>query len=119
MVEAAITYTDSGSQTVVEWPEETGERYFVYGKGRLQKILYRPNLAVQAAEAVSGLVLNERQMYVWERGNWASSYTIDTSRLPAAISSRRRESTSSTPPTLRRVVTPLNSSGWTYLAHIL
>ena len=85
MVEAAITYTDSGSQTVVEWPEETGERYFVYGKGRLQKILYRPNLAVQAAEAVSGLVLNERQMYVWERGNWASSYTIDTSRLPAAI----------------------------------
>ncbi|MDO4621345.1 MAG: hypothetical protein Q4B22_00135 [Eubacteriales bacterium] len=82
---ASIMYTDSGSETILEWPDNTQNMYYVYGGGKLLGIYRHENLAIQAADAASGVVLNSRQQYTWERGNWKSAYTIDSALLPEGV----------------------------------
>ncbi|MGI6055827.1 MAG: hypothetical protein ACOYBD_02400 [Bilifractor sp.] len=83
---AEILYTKAGSETILEWPESDQNRYSVYGFGTLQGIYSSVNRAIIAADAVSGLVLDSAQRYVWVRGDWPSSYTIDTAALPKGFS---------------------------------
>lgn len=79
---AKILYTKAGSETILEWPESDQKRYSVYGFGGLQGIYRSARQAIVAADAVSGFVLDGAQRYLWVRGDWPSSYTIDTASLP-------------------------------------
>ena len=47
--------------------------YFVYAKGELYALYTQLNRAIQAADNSVGIVLNDRQQYVWERGNTAAT----------------------------------------------
>lgn len=54
-----------------------GTRFYVYGMGEFAGMYDHAGDAVQAAEAVSGVVVSSDQIYVWERGNRDLSYSID------------------------------------------
>lgn len=66
-------------------PEEN--RYIVYAKGRLFGIYQRPNEAVCAADEQTGIVLDGRQRYVWERGNKPDFIQLTQEKIPEAMRS--------------------------------
>ncbi len=72
-------------ELTMEIPENTGEQYYVYGKGRLLDIFTSLNEAIHLADAEVGSVLNEKQQYVWERGSWGSAAMLDEEQLPEII----------------------------------
>ena len=74
--------TSAMPETVIELPENGQEQYYVYGKGRLLGIYAEPGEAVNLADEQVGTVLNSRQQYVWERGNWGTGHIIEASELP-------------------------------------
>lgn len=74
--------TSDMPETVIELPENGQEQYYVYGKGRLLGIYAEPGEAVNLADEQVGTVLNSRQQYVWERGNWGTGHIIEASELP-------------------------------------
>ncbi len=45
------------------------EQFYVYGLGTLQGIYKKAGEAVQKAEQVAGVVVSERQSYIWQKGN--------------------------------------------------
>ncbi len=49
--------------------EEQEDRYYVYGKSGLEGICTNEGSAVNLADAVSGVVLDEGGYYVWTKGN--------------------------------------------------
>lgn len=59
--------------------------YFVYAKGELQSMMSSPAEAILAADDQVGVVLNQNQAYVWERGNRPTSAQIDPAALPEAF----------------------------------
>lgn len=70
-----------GKPFVISFAEEKSEKgkqasYYVYGNGRLKGKYKEAGAAIVAAEGCSGLVVNDRLQYVWERGNRYLSYTI-------------------------------------------
>ena len=69
----------------VETPEE--ELYYVYGKGGLDSTWTNPASAVKRADALTGVVLNRAQQYVWERGNVKTQITLNTEDIPDIIKS--------------------------------
>ena len=69
----------------MEIPAAEGDSYYVYGQGKLLDIFTSLNEAVHLADSQVGTVLNERQQYVWERGNWGSSAMLDPEQLPEVI----------------------------------
>ncbi|MGN0362781.1 MAG: hypothetical protein ACI4ET_08070, partial [Bilifractor sp.] len=79
---ARIFFTAGGSETSPAWPDADQDLYAVYGYGTLQGTYQSANQAIVAADAVSGLVLGSTQQYIWVRGDWPTSYTIDTTTLP-------------------------------------
>ncbi len=50
-------------------PEDQPDRYYVYGKEGLESIFIRESSAVNRAETISGVVVNEAGYYVWLKGN--------------------------------------------------
>lgn len=59
-----------GERTVsLPVPEEQPGRYYVYGKNGIEKIFTSENNAVNHAEKISGVVIDEDGYYVWSRGN--------------------------------------------------
>lgn len=46
-----------------------GEKYYVYGVGKLVAVYDKAAYAIQKAEAISGVVISSEQSYVWEKGN--------------------------------------------------
>lgn len=75
----------TGAETVIEWPQADTLEYRVYGYGGLNGQYEDSGEAVQAANAIAGVVLNRAQQYIWERGNWLPVYTVDMSGLPAGV----------------------------------
>ena len=69
----------------VETPEE--EVYYVYGGGGLDSTWTNPAQALKQADAVTGVVLNRAQQYVWERGNLKTQITLNTEDIPEIIRS--------------------------------
>ena len=69
----------------VETPEE--ELYYVYGKGGLDSTWTNPAAAVKRADALTRVVLNRAQQYVWERGNVKTQITLNTEDIPDIIKS--------------------------------
>ncbi|MDE7287605.1 MAG: hypothetical protein K2N55_12300, partial [Lachnospiraceae bacterium] len=59
-----------GERTVnLAIPEEQPGRYYVYGKDGIEEIFTNESNAVNHAENISGVVINEDGYYVWSRGN--------------------------------------------------
>ncbi len=65
--------------------EHTEELYYVYAKGRLDGIYENANTAIVCANKLFGVVVDQNQCYVWERGNkkTAAEFTLD--QVPACI----------------------------------
>ncbi len=55
-------------------------KYYVYANGTLQKIYNDAASAIQAADGAYGVVVNENQQYIWERGNRDLYCELDTSK---------------------------------------
>jgi hypothetical protein len=66
-------------------PESSGERYYIYAGGTLTDIETDTNAALRSADASGGVVLDNEQRYVYERGNWMNDITIDVSTLPQEL----------------------------------
>ena len=59
-----------GSRNVdFEVSEDTAGRYYVYGKNGLEDIYTDEGSAVNCADGISGVVVNEDGYYVWMKGN--------------------------------------------------
>jgi len=56
--------------------KDAQEKCYVYGYGRLQGIYDSAGKAIQAADVYSGVVVSERQTYIWQRGNRDLEYSI-------------------------------------------
>ncbi len=82
---AELRYRNAGEEMALEWPEVESRRYYVYSQGNLLGIYDQPNAAVNVADQAEGFVLNNGQQYIWERGDWQDTYTIDTGSLPDGI----------------------------------
>ena len=74
--------TSEMPEVAMDLPEEDQEKYYVYGKGDLLGIYADPGEAVNLADEQVGTVLNSRQQYVWERGNWGTAAMLEASQLP-------------------------------------
>ncbi len=59
--------------------------YSVYAKGGLYALYSRINQAIESADKAVGVVLNENQQYVWERGNTAASVMLEFSEIPQGL----------------------------------
>lgn len=83
--EARFSENDSSASLTISY--ETGDEpvYFVYAKGELQSIMNDPAQAILEADDQVGVVLNQDQVYVWERGNRPTSAQIDPASLPEAF----------------------------------
>lgn len=60
------------------------KQYYVYGYGKLQGSYEIAGDAIQKADSCGGVVVDQSQSYVWERGNRDLNYTIDHSEDMAA-----------------------------------
>ena len=69
----------------MQWPAGENTEYFVYGRGKLQGIYDMAGTAVRAADTMAGTVLNSRQEYVWERGDWPATARMNPNEIPEAM----------------------------------
>lgn len=60
------------------------KQYYVYGYGKLQGSYEIAGDAIQKADSCGGVVVDQSQSYIWERGNRDLNYTIDHSEDMAA-----------------------------------
>lgn len=60
------------------------KQYYVYGYGKLQGSYEIAGDAIQKADSYGGVVVDQSQSYIWERGNRDLNYTIDHSEDMAA-----------------------------------
>lgn len=63
---------------------EKEKQYYVYGCGKLQGSYEKAGDAIQKADLFGGVVVDQNQSYIWERGNRDLKYTIDNSEEVAA-----------------------------------
>ncbi len=84
-VYASLLDTTVGSETIIDWPEQEPGGYYVYGEGKMIGRYEVTSQAIGQANDVSGVVLNSSQQYVWVRGDWGTSYTIDSAALPDGL----------------------------------
>ncbi len=81
------TVLDEDTSTVVGLDASSRETnlYYVYAKGKLDSTWTKASSAISRADEEMGVVLNRQQQYVWERGNRADSYLVDTSTVPEVV----------------------------------
>lgn len=65
--------------------EQSGSKYYVYAKGKLDSIYTKPSEAVIHADSQVGIVLNRSQQYVWERGNNQTENELNNQDIPEAF----------------------------------
>ena len=61
------------------------EAYYVYAKGMLDSVYSSPAAAINRADAKTGVVLNRKQQYVWERGNKKTRIQLNQKEIPDAV----------------------------------
>lgn len=59
--------------------------YAVYAKGRLIDIYTKPAQAIITADSLVGIVLNDDQQYIWERGNSQTERELNNEDIPAVF----------------------------------
>lgn len=65
--------------------ENTQTRYYVYGKGRLDSVYTTISQAVQAADALYGVVVDSSWQNIWERGNKETEKRLNLSEFPNVV----------------------------------
>lgn len=73
------------SEIYLDMAELDENDFYVYAKGHLDNIYANPAQAVLNANDLLGVVMNRNQQYVWERGNWKSTVTLDPHKMPDAF----------------------------------
>ena len=82
---ARIKYVSNGG-TKLEMPaEDEFTIYYVYAFGKLQEELTDPAEAIQHADVNVGVVLDNKGLYVYERGNKKTKTELANGDIPAAI----------------------------------
>ena len=69
----------------MEQKENDKKEYYVYAMGKLWGIYGNAAEAINTADTNAGVVLNQAQQYVWERGNTADKATIALGDVPDAV----------------------------------
>ena len=62
---------EGGRELVIENGNEKEEKefYYVYGKNGIAGVFMNPGSAVNLADSISGVVVNDNGAYVWQKGN--------------------------------------------------
>ncbi|WP_070043080.1 hypothetical protein [Robinsoniella peoriensis] len=72
-----------GNHTVsVKAKEKSENLYYVYAYGKLDSIYANANAAIRRADEMLGVVVDNRQKYVWERGNKEDEMELDITKVP-------------------------------------
>ncbi len=75
-----VMYENTVELSFDEKKSEAASKYYVYATGTLQKIYNRAATGIQAADSLYGVVVDENQQYIWERGNRDLYCELDTSK---------------------------------------
>lgn len=67
---------EGGRELAFRRDTEPGEFYYVYGKGDIAGIYMNPGSAVNIANSISGVVVNDKGAYVWQKGNRSTKNQI-------------------------------------------
>lgn len=67
---------EGGHEMILSYPEQTEEKYYVYGADGINGVYSSASEAVSAAESTAGIVINEVGDYVWVKGNRATRNQI-------------------------------------------
>lgn len=86
-VRSRMIVNETEREVTIGEKEHNEELYYVYAKGRLEGIYENANTAIVRANELFGVVVDQDQTYVWERGNkkMAAEYSLD--EVPACIQS--------------------------------
>lgn len=77
-----------GNHTVsIQSKEKSESLYYVYANGKLDSIYSNANAAVKRADEMLGVVVDNHQKYVWERGNKEDEMELDLAKVPAIMKS--------------------------------
>jgi len=80
----------SGTQLALDSKDEVkGERYFAYNNGRLEGIFYTVAGAIDCVEPAMGVVVDDSQRMIWNRGNRETAAKI---ALPITVPMENPES---------------------------
>lgn len=75
-----------GDRTIqIEAKEHTEERYYVYAKGHLDGIYENANTAIVRADSQFGVVVDQDQQYIWERGNRKTIADVAIDQIPPCV----------------------------------
>ncbi|MFV0527334.1 MAG: hypothetical protein ACK5MN_01230 [Lachnospiraceae bacterium] len=68
----------------VELPQEESQQtsYYVYARGGLAGVVDNVSGAIALADGITGVVLNQSQQYVWERGNVKTQIELRMEDIP-------------------------------------
>ncbi len=75
-----VMYENTVELSFDETESASTGKYYVYATGGLQKIYNKAATAVQAADSLYGVVVDENQQYIWERGNRDLYCELDVSK---------------------------------------
>lgn len=67
---------EGGRELAFKQETETDAFYYVYGKGGIAGIYMNPGIAVNLANSISGVVVNDKGAYVWQKGNRSTKNQI-------------------------------------------
>lgn len=84
-VESRFYENGVSASLTISYQKSSTPEYFVYAEGGLQEIIGNPAKAIMDADSSVGVVLDQDQSYVWERGNRPTSAQIDPASLPEAV----------------------------------
>lgn len=77
-LEAKFLLTNENTQIKIDENMDNSERYFVYAYGRMYKSYDNPSQAIKTANENVGVVVNNTQQLIWERGGKTSSHYLNT-----------------------------------------
>lgn len=85
VVRSRMIVDDRDRTVAIEAKEHTEERYYVYAKGHLDSIYQNANTAIVRANSQFGVVVDQNQQYIWERGNRATAAETPIDQIPRCI----------------------------------
>lgn len=85
VVRSRMIVSETPHDVSIEGKEHTEELYYVYAKGRLDSIYENANTAIVRADALLGVVVDQNQQYIWERGNRANISELSMEQIPQSV----------------------------------
>ncbi|MDO4453711.1 MAG: hypothetical protein Q4B90_04380 [Eubacteriales bacterium] len=73
---------EENRQVTIVTKNDNDDGYYVYGRGMLDSIHKSANTAIQRADEIKGVVVDEHQHYIWERGNRSEAASVSLDEIP-------------------------------------